>query len=505
MRTEHEVVFGEALQVLRMLPSRSVHCVCTSPPYWGLREYGTGEWIGGDPDCDHVMKPGQATGNKGHVTTMPYRAVCGLCGAIRVDTQVGLEETPQQYIERLVVIFREVRRVLRDDGTLWLIIGDSYARDAAKGQHRPGDSGKQSYVYDPGGGRASATCSLAGAGLKPKDLCMIPARLALALQADGAADPTAMSVIDRLRGALIADYGPVEDEWPQHVREEMQKLDAEYGQAHEGGWWLRQDIIWAKAVSGVANEYGWHGTTMPESVKDRPTTSHEHVLLLTKSQRYWYDYYAAREPGAYSAGRNMRSVWTIMVEPQDYGDEDTKHYAAYPRELVRRILVAACPPKVCAECGEPHEHRLERAPAVKVEPTAGKQAQLGKRTYTGFNARWSANRRRGIRDLGYHSACACGTDEWLPGTVLDPFLGSGTTTEVAWEMGRRSLGIELQADYEAVIRDRLASALRRQPGMLFNADDLGIKFSHWSEAQGGGLYRAPERIQHIGLVSDHTV
>ena len=128
---------ANSLHILKTLPDESVNCVITSPPYYGLRDYGTATWEGGDPNCPHYrttkINEGNSTGHK-HMDEMGqsvgdaiYKTVCPKCGAIRIDEQVGLEETPEEYIESLVNIFREVKRVLKDDGTLWLNIGDSYA------------------------------------------------------------------------------------------------------------------------------------------------------------------------------------------------------------------------------------------------------------------------------------------------------------------------------------------------------------------------------------------
>ena len=229
---------GDCRDVLPTLAANSVHCVVTSPPYWNLRDYGTAQWDGGDAACSHAkdrtagiasstLNGGKATTNHQHEAS--YRDTCGKCGARRVDRQIGLEATPEAYLATMVAVFREVKRVLRPDGTLWLNIGDSY--NANQGSGFNGNAGK---------GTASPRVY---SGLAPKQLLMMPARLALALQADG--------------------------------------------------WWVRSDIIWHKP------------NPMPESVTDRPTSAHEHVFLLTKSARYFYDATPLREPhteGTHSRG-----------------------------------------------------------------------------------------------------------------------------------------------------------------------------------------------------------
>ena len=187
-----ELLQGDCLDVLRTLPDKSVHCCVTSPPYFGLRDYG-------------------------------------------VDGQIGLEQTPDEYVAKLVDVFREVKRVLRDDGTLWLNLGDSYfSTTKGSGGSNPETSPKQAWKgVENGQGFTPRKISAGNSDLKPKDLIGIPWRVAFALQADG--------------------------------------------------WYLRSDIIWAK------------GNPMPESVTDRPTKAHEYIFLLSKSERYFYDAEAIKE------------------------------------------------------------------------------------------------------------------------------------------------------------------------------------------------------------------
>lgn len=241
-----EVREGDALERLREMPAESVQCCVTSPPYYGLRDYGTGEWEGGGDDCDHKMPSrvdeakavaaSTLDGSKdtqGHLQEPSYRDSCGKCGARRVDRQIGLEQTPDEYVAKLVDVFREVRRVLRADGTLWLNIGDSYAGGGYANHTINGPDWYAAASLDKRRDRQQKLKKAAeSVGIKPKDLLMIPAQLALALRADG--------------------------------------------------WWLRSDIIWSKP------------NPMPESVTDRPTNAYEHVFLLAKSARYFYDADAIR-------------------------------------------------------------------------------------------------------------------------------------------------------------------------------------------------------------------
>ncbi|MEA3365545.1 MAG: site-specific DNA-methyltransferase, partial [Candidatus Hydrogenedentes bacterium] len=319
-----------------------------------------------------------------------------------VEGQLGMEATPEEYVERLVGIFAEVRRVLKPRSVVFLNLGDSYA--SGKGTcHNPG-GGEESlgvakrkevgaYPLDRGN-----VSTLRESGVKPKDLVGIPWRVAFALQADG--------------------------------------------------WWLRNDVVWAKP------------NPMPESVKDRFSTTYEHVFLLAKQKRYWFDLDAVREehttdrlPGnrqkdrestlmtrrptnrdaLHPLGKNPGDVWRIVTQPTPYA-----HFATWPEALVERMLKAGCPPQVCSECGEPWEHRVEKR---RILEHGRKQIGLGNTTEipltTHGQGATSLHHEITIRDLGYHPACRCQEHlpKSVPGTVLDPFVGSGTTTQVARKLG----------------------------------------------------------------------
>lgn len=313
---------GDCREKLQSIPDRTFHTVVTSPPYWGLRDYGTATWIGGDPNCPHYrtnhVNDKCITGHKtiikgGGIADSIYRKVCPKCGAVRQDRQLGLEETPQEYVANMVQVFREVRRVLRDDGTLWLNLGDSYHRI---GSDQPTQRGKlntkninERYGWD----KSHKSKNI---NLKPKDLVGIPWRVAFALQEDG--------------------------------------------------WYLRQDIIWHKP------------NPMPESVKDRCTKSHEYIFLFSKSKDYYFDNESIKVEssplteernknkfnGAFKGqfrgtpneerwqeGRpidkpkfsedgksNKRSVWTVTTKPYKEA-----HFATYPPDLIEPCILAGCP------------------------------------------------------------------------------------------------------------------------------------------------------------------
>jgi DNA modification methylase len=291
------ILQGNVLERTKDIESNSVQCCVTSPPYWGLRDYGTATWEGGDENCSHKRdsKASESctTGHvnlEGSVGDGIYKSVCKRCGAVRVDNQLGLEETPEEYVENMVKVFRDIRRVLKDDGTLWLNLGDSYCGTGHKGdskdpKHSDGRSGQKKAVNNK------------IQGLKPKDLVGIPWRVALALQDDG--------------------------------------------------WYLRQDIIWHKP------------NPMPEPVTDRCTKAHEYIFLMSKSPKYYYDADALKEKATYAGEsrgksrnidskkmsvmdnkqyeyRNKRSVWTINTKPYKEA-----HFAVFPTKL----------PELCIRAG----------------------------------------------------------------------------------------------------------------------------------------------------------
>ena len=346
-----KLLTGSCVETLKTLEANSVHTCITSPPYYGLRDYGTGKWIGGDPNCSHQRDSKRSdltiTGHKGmnekgHVVGDGiYKTKCPKCGAIREDEQIGLEETPEEFIETLVSVFREVKRVLRDDGTLWVNIGDSYCGTGHKGDHTD-----PKYKNGRNGQRVAKNNKLKG--YKSKDLIGIPWMLAFALRADG--------------------------------------------------WYLRQDIIWAKP------------NPMPESVKDRCTKTHEYIFLLSKSKHYYYDHEAIKEkahttdksnrdrdntklnntPGRtrmaglktnHYTTKNKRSVWNVSCKPFKGA-----HFAVFPPELIEPCILAGCP---------------------------------------------------------------------KGGTVLDPFGGSGTTAGVALKNERKAILCELNPDYVDLIPKRI--------------------------------------------------
>ena len=381
------------------LADRSVQCVVTSPPYFGLRDYG-------------------------------------------VHGQIGLESSVAEYVRTMVQVFREVRRVLRDDGTVWCNMGDSYASSGTMGY----SSGLDEYAREhrgqvdngPKNGQRLMGRAPTPDGLAPKNLLGIPWRLAFALQDDG--------------------------------------------------WILRSDIVWSKP------------NPMPESVTDRPTKSHEYIFMLSKRERYFYDAEAVREgstnqngaaalfcrpggkgraasrndadyrPREDNGSRNLRSVWTITPRPFAGA-----HFATFPSELVERCIKAGTSERgQCPTCGRAWERELEPiGKEISGHPRGKNAAFCAERAING------ATPMKTIRlDRGWRPGCPCigRTETFEPGpeypdaepitvafphepvpqVVFDPFGGAGTVPLVASNMGRRGVMTELNPAYIDMARRRIS-------------------------------------------------
>jgi|JI9StandDraft_1071089.scaffolds.fasta_scaffold15706_10 DNA modification methylase len=340
------ILQGDCRDVLRTLADESVHCCVTSPPYFGLRDYGNA-------------------------------------------AQIGLEPTPAEFVAQLVEVFREVRRVLRNDGTLWLNLGDSYA-----GYHGNKNSAMPTSAtngWTNGTNENERTSTANRNGLKSKDLIGIPWRVAFALQADG--------------------------------------------------WYLRQDIIWAKP------------NPMPESVRDRCTKAHEYVFLLSKSERYFYDLEAMQEPATaeHLAGNKSHKAQTAYEAGDErlrtkagltaYCERQRSKRDSFKRDDSKRAEVI--PGQTVGT------HRADREESAYDTATRNKRSVWTIATKP-FSEAHFATMAPELAETCIKAGCPEG------GTVLDPFGGAGTTGLVADQLQRHAVLCELNPEYIAIARRRIA-------------------------------------------------
>ncbi|MBU8857729.1 site-specific DNA-methyltransferase [Micromonospora sp. WMMB482] len=352
---------GDAQHVLAAMPDASVDCVVTSPPFWGLRDYGAGNWDGGDPSCAHEVRR-RLDGTR-----------CPRCTAVWSDPQYGLEPTLDEYVDRLVAVFTHVRRVLAPAGTCWLNLGDSYssASGGAPRAGRPQPGGRR-----PPRPRAQDT-------LAPKNLLGVPWRVAFALQTDG--------------------------------------------------WWLRNAIIWSKT------------NPMPESVRDRLSTTYELIFLLTPSPTYHFDLDPIRIPLTHPAAADG----TRVIGGARKGT--TGGIAATAR---RRGATAYGSKYTATDTTEPRASAGNLKPLGHAHTTAHRRGRnpgdvwrIATRPYRGSHIAPFPI------DLPLRAiAAGCPAD----GVVLDPFSGAATTGLAAMQLGRRYLGIDIAARFhdEAITRLR---------------------------------------------------
>jgi DNA modification methylase len=368
------VYHGDCKDVMAGMEPESVHCVVTSPPYWGLRDYGS---------------PGQ----------------------------LGLERTPEEYVANLVAVFREVRRVLRADGTVWLNLGDSYANTGGMTGGTAGKDGgaaRKARMFE-GGYRALSP------GLKPKDLVGIPWRVAFALQADG--------------------------------------------------WYLRSDIIWAKpnpmpeSVTDrptKSHEYIFLLSKSPRYYFDADAVREPHESAM-EQWRQTHGRLEGQGPKAIDgrssgngtanrrgmgdpAGRNIRSVWTMATQPYPGA-----HFATFPESLPERCIKAGTSEKgVCPACGAPWHRVTETtrsaAPVVPMTEKAHARAEGNGEYRPNSEETGGVSGLVSVRTLSWIPSCTHGREP-IGGLVLDPFAGSGTTGMVAQSLSRRAVLIDLSLDY----------------------------------------------------------
>jgi DNA modification methylase len=409
------ILVGDCRATLPTLPEGSVHCAVSSPPYWGLRTYGNVAPLAW-PEVAYAPMPGLA----------PVVVPAMTCA-------LGLEPTPEAFVGHLVLIYREVRRVLRDDATCWINLGDTYVSAPGTARNPGGNWGKQAGVTGHVDGIPATGPNRLPQVLPGKNIAGIPWRVAFALQADG--------------------------------------------------WWLRSDCVWSKP------------NPVPESIEDRPTKSHEYVFLLAKRAHYFYDLDAIREPHAdererrgnrngngksamrgqaelrprgnllsperfrHPHGRNRRTVWSLATRPYHGA-----HFATFPEDLAEvPILAGSSARGCCPACGAPwrREVRIEGAATQDARATRGEADSA-----RAFGAAPQGFAYRGAHTLpprtrtttGWRPGCACDAGAPVPCTVLDPFAGSGTTGAVALRHGRNAVLCELNPAYAPLIERRVAAA-----------------------------------------------
>lgn len=481
-----EIHQGDVFDVLKTLPSASVHCVVTSPPYWGLRDYGIPARIwGGDPDCRHRFAItrvrsghpdrhtegkdangngafGTTRGQQGAKTARGKKIVFGemcRCGAWRGS--YGLEPTPEMYVEHTLLWAREVHRILRPDGVMWLNMGDCYAADGKWG----GETGGKQFCLGPEN-RQRCGREKRHTGLKPKDVVGMPWRVAFALQ--------------------------------------------------QAGWWWRAQAPWIKR------------NPLPESTKDRPGRGIEEILLFSKSARYFYDGAAVRVPAtgnAHARGNGvypkawceeMGSVRTIaaghkprptrpranesfcaavnkvvsdrhrrdvdwflqswegmmldghglplafVVNPRPYKEA---HFATFPPKLVEPMILSGTSAYgCCARCGAPWE-RQQKKRKTRGHSWNNHVQDLIRGQRDESNEFKGQNYYRNIQPsitTGWAPSCHCQSNDPcatylppVPCTVLDPFAGSGTVGQVARQLGRKFIGIEIKPEYVRLAHRRI--------------------------------------------------
>lgn len=408
-----QIIHADVMDGLRQLLDQSVQCVVTSPPYWGLRDYGTGRWEGGDPDCNHEQDQNFPVGVIRH-TGIP----CNKCWAKYTDPQIGLEKTPEEYVTKMVEVFREVKRVLRDDGTVWLNLGDTYA--ASRSYQVPDTKHPACDEHHKGSHEVPD-------GLKQKDMVGIPWRVAFALQADGW----------YLRSDIIwSKPNPM----PESVTDRPTK-------SHEYVFLLTKKARYFYDADAVREKYSETYLNDPRHL----TGSNEENI------KNGYQEAKAQNPKQLhrmfdkdiGSGRNRRTVWEIATQPFP-----AAHFATFPEALVEPCIKAGTSERgCCSVCGAPWVRVVEKV--VDEVPRCNSKT-IG-RTDCQYGESPTSTLRAGIREnntVGWQPSCSCSADT-VPCVVLDPFGGSGTVGKVARDLNRKAILIEINPDYIKIARERL--------------------------------------------------
>lgn len=409
----NEIVQGNVLSVLRTFPSESVDMVVTSPPYWGLRHYGTSQQVwGGDPACRHVWRDqGLSLLSLSSAHTDMVGSFCEQCEAWRGE--LGLEPYFILFIQHLCDIFDEIKRVLKSTGTCWVNLGDTYASKGTM-QSRWAGNGNLSLDY-MGRGRTNE--------VSPKSLCQIPSRFAIEMT--------------------------------------------------NRGWLLRNEIIWHKPnciPASVKDRFTvdfdkvFFFTKAPHYYFEMQYEPYLRAInrwggnkLKPKGKSSWdagTGQHTSRERDfrPNPTGRNKRTVWSIPTQ----GFKEA-HFATYPERLVEIPLKSGCPEFVCRSCGKPREKILRISYENHLNsdgtPVSGGDGKGRKQQFGTLGFSFEHRASRIIRDEGY-TDCGCNAG-FEPGIVLDPFMGSGTTALVASKLSRSFVGIELNPEYIDMAERRL--------------------------------------------------
>ena len=416
----NKVYVGNCLDVLKTFPDESLDMCITSPPYWGLRDYGTeGQIWGGDENCEHDFDKSKRTLHSGtwgekdnalphfkNATKLNWEvedALCNKCGAWKGE--LGLEPSPDLFVSHLCDIFDEVHRVLRPHGSCWVNLGDTYANTGSgKG------TGNMQNKNVPGAMTPKITCDL-----PQKCLVQIPSRFAIEMT--------------------------------------------------NRGWILRNEIIWHKS------------SCMPSPATDRFTVDFEKFFFFTKNKKYYFkqqiepvkeislkraEYGLNQTDNSQKAvnvqdmkkmgtrfvnpnGRNKRTVWNI--NPKGFKDA---HFAVYPPKLIETPIDASCPEFVDKKTGKPREIVMEKTTLERHELPENNSNYRPER----YEGKYKQGQRFAVyNDKGYNDGRD--NDEFEPGIVLDPFMGSGTTAEVAMKKDKNWVGIELNPEYIEIAKKRL--------------------------------------------------
>ena len=497
------ILVGAALERLAELPDASVHCVMTSPPYWRLRDYGNATWVGGDSGCDHRkdtehQKQGSTSMRKGRANVEEQRNenftdACP-CGAVRAGGGIGLEGTLAEHIARLVEVFREVRRVLRPDGTVWVNYGDAHAGSWGAQGHRetPASLSRNQIANHPK--FASHAGTIRDAGYKPKDLLGLPWRLAFALPGRRLVAPPRQRVGEAEPHARERDRPPdlvARIRLPAHPKRRDDLLDAprprrlphaaraglpmgsqghrEEVAAEPPGW--RESNEWRRINLWSGHDYFYD----PVAVR-QPGSPNTHARRKDGEKRpakgsdpndnrpgTWRDLRTVEEQAA--IGSNLRDVWWIPT-----AQFREAHFATFPERLAEIPIrsgtsAAGC----CPDCGAPWTRLVRPAKPTELEGQYAKpyEGTTGK-NFEGSRAENARDVKSRIVAAAREGRLTLATTGWTPScrhegkavpcTVLDPFAGAGTVGLVAGRLNRDSILVEISPKYADMARRRILGA-----------------------------------------------